>query len=79
MLFRSDGQSTAPGATHATVFTPDPDAPPGAMDTIGRKNALGPTSVGVPGNLKGWTEALAKHGTFSVCKKLRRSRGDSAG
>ena len=23
-----DGQSTAPGATHATVFTPDPDAPP---------------------------------------------------
>lgn len=61
-----DGQSTAPAATGSTTFTPDPKAPPGTMETIGRRNALGPTSVGVPGNLMGWCEALARFGTFSL-------------
>jgi gamma-glutamyltranspeptidase / glutathione hydrolase len=60
-----DNQSTAPGATGPAIYTPDPDAAPGTMDTVGRKNALGPTSVGVPGNLKGWCEALDRFGTFS--------------
>jgi gamma-glutamyltranspeptidase/glutathione hydrolase len=36
------------------------------MDVIGRKNALGPTSVATPGNLKGWCEALARFGTFPL-------------
>ena len=35
------------------------------MDTIGRKNALGPTSVATPGNLMGWCEALDRFGTLS--------------
>jgi gamma-glutamyltranspeptidase/glutathione hydrolase len=61
-----DGQSTAPLATHPTIYTPDPDAPPGTMETIGRKNAVGPTAVAAPGNLMGWCEALAKHGTFPL-------------
>ncbi len=61
-----DGQSTAPAATGPTTYTPDPAAGPGAMDTIGRKNAVGPTSVGVPGNLMGWCEALERFGTFSL-------------
>src|ERR1700758_5185303 len=39
-----DGQSTAPLATRPTIYTPDPDAPPGTMDTIGRLNAVGPTA-----------------------------------
>ena len=60
-----DNQSTAPAATGPTTYTPDPNAPPGTMDTIGRKNALGPTAVAVPGNLKGWCEALDRFGTFS--------------
>ncbi len=60
-----DGQSTAPLATGPTTYTPDPAAPPGTMDTIGRKNALGPTAVAVPGNLMGWCEALDRFGTFS--------------
>ena len=60
-----DNQSTAPGKTSPTTYTPDPDAPPGTMDTIGRRNALGPTAVAVPGNLKGWCEALDRFGTFS--------------
>ena len=61
-----DGQSTAPAATGPTTYTADPNAPPGTMDTIGRKNALGPSSVAVPGNLMGWCEALSRFGTFSL-------------
>src|ERR1700710_2333691 len=60
-----DGQSMAPLATGPTTYTPDPAAPPGTMDTIGRKNAVGPTAVAVPGNLMGWCEALDRFGTFS--------------
>src|ERR1700760_1976243 len=59
-----DNQSTAPAATGPDTYTPDPNAPPGTMETIGRKNAVGPTSVGNPGNLKGWCEALDRFGTF---------------
>jgi len=61
-----DGQSTAPLATGPTTFTPDPNAAPGTMDAIGRKNALGPTAVAAPGNLKGWCEALSRFGTFPL-------------
>ncbi len=61
-----DGQSMAPLATGPTTFTPDPNAAPGTMDTIGRRNAVGPTSVATPGNLMGWCEALARFGTFSL-------------
>lgn len=61
-----DGQSTAPASTGPNTYTPDPAAPPGTMETVGRKNALGPTSVGVPGNLMGWCETLSRFGTFSL-------------
>jgi gamma-glutamyltranspeptidase/glutathione hydrolase len=61
-----DGQSMAPLATSPTTFTPDPNAAPGTMDTVGRRNAVGPTSVATPGNLMGWCEALARFGTFSL-------------
>ena len=61
-----DNQSMAPLATGPTTYTPDPDAAPGTMDAIGRKNAVGPTAVASPGNLKGWCEALARFGTFSL-------------
>ena len=61
-----DNQSMAPLATGPTTYTPDPHAAPGAMDTIGRNNAVGPTSVGTPGNLMGWCEALDRFGTFSL-------------
>jgi gamma-glutamyltranspeptidase / glutathione hydrolase len=61
-----DNQSTAPLATAATIYTPDPKAAPGTMDALGRKNAVGPTAVATPGNLRGWCEALARLGTFSL-------------
>ena len=61
-----DNQSMAPLATGPTTYTPDPKAAPGTMDTIGRKNAIGPTAVASPGNLKGWCEALSRFGTFPL-------------
>lgn len=61
-----DGQSTAPLATGPATYTPDPQAAPGTMDTIGRRNALGPTAVAAPGNLMGWCEALRRFGTFPL-------------
>src|SRR5690349_24687253 len=61
-----DNQSMAPLATGPTTFSPDPKAAPGTMDTIGRKNAAGPTAVASPGNLKGWSEALDRFGTFAL-------------
>ena len=62
-----DNQSTAPLATGPDhLHAPTPNAAPGTMDTIGRANAVGPTAVASPGNLKGWCEALARFGTFSL-------------
>src|SRR3984957_11463283 len=52
-----DNQSMAPLATSPTTYKPDPNAGPGTMDTIGRKNAVGPTAVASPGNLQGWCDA----------------------
>src|SRR6201994_4759341 len=39
-----DGQSMAPQATGPATYKPDPNAAPGNMDSIGRKNALGPSA-----------------------------------
>jgi gamma-glutamyltranspeptidase/glutathione hydrolase len=61
-----DGLSTAPLATGPETYAPDPDAPPGTMNAVGRKNALGPTAVAVPGTLKAWCDTLERFGTFSL-------------
>ncbi len=61
-----DNQSMAPLATGPTTYQPDPHAAPGTMDAIGRRNAVGPTSVASPGNLKGWCEALERFGTLPL-------------
>lgn len=61
-----DGQSTAPRAAGPTTYTPDPNAAPGTMDAVGRANAIGPTAVASPGNLKAWCETLARFGLFPL-------------
>lgn len=61
-----DGLGTAPLATGPTTYAPDPAAPPGTMNALGRRNALGPSAVAVPGSLKAWCETLARFGTFSL-------------
>lgn len=61
-----DGSGMAPLATGPTTYTPDSNAVPGTMDSVGRKNAVGATAVATPGNLMGWCEALRRFGTFSL-------------
>ena len=61
-----DNQSRAPLASSPEMYTRDPHAPSGTMETIGRKNALGPTAVAAPGNLAGWCEVLTRFGTLPL-------------
>jgi gamma-glutamyltranspeptidase/glutathione hydrolase len=61
-----EGQARCPAAIRPDSFTPDPDAPPGVLDTVGRRNAVGRSAVGTPGNLMAWCEMLREHGTLSL-------------
>ena len=61
-----EGQGRCPLATGANTFEPDPDAPAGSMDAIGRRNSVGRAAVAVPGNLKAWCEMLARHGRLPL-------------
>ena len=61
-----EAQGRCPAGVGPTTFEPDPAAPPGSLDTIGRRNAVGRTSVAVPGTLAAWCELLAKHGRLSL-------------
>ena len=61
-----EGQGRCPLAVGATTFTPDPDAAPGALDALGRRNSVGRAAVATPGNLMAWCEMLARHGRLSL-------------
>jgi gamma-glutamyltranspeptidase/glutathione hydrolase len=61
-----EGQGRCPAAVGPGTFVPDPDAPPGMLDAVGRRNSLGRAAVAVPGNLMAWCELLARHGVLSL-------------
>ncbi|WP_454618336.1 gamma-glutamyltransferase [Bradyrhizobium cenepequi] len=61
-----DGLSTAPKSARPDSFKPVSDTWPMYMETEGRKNAVGPMAVAVPGNLKAWSETLERFGTFDL-------------
>jgi gamma-glutamyltranspeptidase/glutathione hydrolase len=61
-----EGQGRCPLAVGATSFTPDPDAAPGMLDAVGRRNSVGRAAVATPGNLMAWCEMLARHGRMSL-------------
>ena len=61
-----EGQGRCPLAVDATTFTPDPDAAPGMLDALGRRNSVGRAAVATPGNLMAWCEMLARHGRLSL-------------
>jgi gamma-glutamyltranspeptidase / glutathione hydrolase len=65
-----DNQSMAPLSTSETTYTPAPNAAPGTMEALGRRNAVGPTAVATPGNLKGWCEALSQFGTLPLADAM---------
>ena len=73
-----DAMSEAPGATHARIFEPVSDEPSRRMETVGRRSAIGPTAVAVPGNLSGWALMHRRFGSLPfadlVEPAIRRAR-----
>lgn len=61
-----DGLSTAPHGARPDCFEPVSDEWPDYMETRGRCNAVGASSVAVPGNLKAWCETLQRFGKLTL-------------
>ncbi len=65
-----DGLSTAPGAARADMYETVSDELPNYRETKGRKNAVGPLAIAVPGALLGWCTALERFGSFPLADVL---------
>jgi gamma-glutamyltranspeptidase/glutathione hydrolase len=61
-----DGYTTAPAASHPSMYRPLSDEWPDYMETQGRENAVGVRAAGVPGTLAAWCEMLARFGTLDL-------------
>jgi len=61
-----DGLSTAPAAARADMYETVSDELPNYRETVGRRNAVGPLAIAVPGALEGWCAALERHGTLPL-------------
>ncbi len=61
-----EGQGRCPAAIRPDTFTPDPNAPAGVLDAVGRRNSVGRAAVAVPGNLMAWCELLDRYGSLSL-------------
>ncbi|WP_370050301.1 gamma-glutamyltransferase [Salipiger sp.] len=59
-----DCLSQAGASATPEMFTPVSDALPDYMETAGRRNLVGASSVAVPGNLRGWCQMHAAHGAL---------------
>ena len=63
--------TTAPGAATPDMYQPVSNSWPDYQVVEGRKNDVGVLAVGVPGNLLGWSETLASHGTLSLSEAMQ--------
>ena len=61
-----DGYTTAPTASRPDMFRPVSDTWPDYLRAEGDVNLVGLLSVGVPGTLKSWAEALARWGRLDL-------------
>jgi gamma-glutamyltranspeptidase/glutathione hydrolase len=61
-----DGQSQAPSAATPDMFECVSDEITNRLETVGRKNAVGPLSMATAGNLAAWSSALQSYGTLSL-------------
>ncbi len=61
-----DGQSQAPLAATPDMFDCVSDEIATRLETVGRKNAIGPSSTATAGNLAAWAKALKTFGTLSL-------------
>ena len=65
-----DGQSQAPSAATPDMFECVSDELAMRLETVGRKNAVGPLSTATAGNLAAWSMALANYGTLPLSDVL---------
>ena len=65
-----DGYTTAPAASTEDMYTPVADSGPDYLKSVGDLSSIGYLSIGVPGNLKAWSEALAEWGTLSLAEAM---------
>ena len=61
-----DNYTTAPAASRPDMFTPVSDTWPDYLRAEGDVNLVGLLSVGVPGTLKAWSEAIARFGRLDL-------------
>jgi len=61
-----DGYATAPAASTEDMYKPIAASGPDYLKSVGDASSLGYLSIGVPGNLKAWTEALETWGTLPL-------------
>ena len=61
-----DNYTTAPAASRPDMYRPVADSGPDYLRAEGDVNLIGLLSVGVPGTLKGWCEALARFGRLDL-------------
>ncbi len=61
-----EGQGTCPQAVGPHTFQHDASAPPGSLESVGRRHSLGRGAVAAPGNLMAWCQMLARHGTMAL-------------
>ena len=65
-----DGYSTAPAAATPDMYTPIADSGPDYLKSADDASSIGYLSIGVPGNLKAWTEALETWGKLSLAEVM---------
>ena len=61
-----EGQGSCPQAVGPHTFQHDASAPPGSLESVGRRHSLGRGSVATPGNLMAWCQMLSRHGSMSL-------------
>ncbi len=66
-----DGLSTAPAGATPDLYETVSDSLPDYQETVGRRNLIGPLAMAVPGALRAWCAALARHGTISLDDALQ--------
>lgn len=65
-----DGYSTAPAACTEDMYTPIADSGPDYLKSENDLSSIGYLSIGVPGNLKAWCEALSEWGTMPLSEVM---------
>ncbi len=73
-----EGQGQCPQGVGPETFEYDPKAPPGALESVGRRHSLGRGAVAVPGTLKAWCELLERQGSLPLEAVIEPARRHAA-